>query len=230
MKWTRLNVVCFFIWVAFNFNVWAEVEMKQDLPELIENEICFLFIDEPIGYMLEARENFIKGELADAALDIRKAAAFMKLEAYYSEKQEKKIMMIVVKEMEKLAKNVESGKVINGKKLEEVFATAEFIFAWHYALKAERYEIDGNFEKMSYAIHASVNHLLSASFWNSEGLDGQDIHEIKESRTMTKNAIDNASQDLKKLKKPLKTIKNGLKSLSKRVKPPTDDFQIYPAE
>jgi|GEM_PF-3287857 len=75
-------------------------------------------------HLTRAKEHFIKGELKEAAKRIRKAIAYMELEAKKAPEEAKSAIRASIEELKKLAKEVEAGTVKVVEKLDKAFERA----------------------------------------------------------------------------------------------------------
>ncbi|HED00213.1 MAG TPA: hypothetical protein ENN18_07510 [Proteobacteria bacterium] len=78
----------------------------------------------PESHFQKAQESFLKKDFKAAASEIRKGAAFLKTEAGHATEDGKKVLMASVRELEKLAGDVEKGTVTSVKDLKDAFARA----------------------------------------------------------------------------------------------------------
>jgi len=76
-------------------------------------------------HLKRAREYFVKGEMKEAANRIRKAIAYMELEAKKAPQESKAAIQASIAELKKLAKEVESGTVKAVEKLDEAIKHAK---------------------------------------------------------------------------------------------------------
>ena len=80
-----------------------EKKSSEDTSPLIIEELWFVFQDEPFGYFLDARASFLRGDLEDAAHNIRKGVAIIKLETQRATGEEKKDLTHSSNRLKKLA-------------------------------------------------------------------------------------------------------------------------------
>lgn len=105
----------------------------------VPEEILIRFVDEPSHHFGLAHERFLKKDYAQSAAEIRKGAAFVKLEMARSTEEGEKALADAAIRLEKLAENVESGSVKSVDEIDTVLARAEHALAFHHELKAEEY-------------------------------------------------------------------------------------------
>ncbi len=80
--------------------------------------------EEAAGHLQKARESFVKKDVKKAGDEIRKAAAFVRLESEAASADVKEGLLDAGQELKKLADNVESGAVKSVKELDDAFARA----------------------------------------------------------------------------------------------------------
>ena len=78
---------------------------------IVEEDVLTVFVDAPGEHFHKARQNFLKKDYKAAAEEIRKGAAFMKLQAARATSEGKKVLTVSIGELEMLAKDVEQGTV-----------------------------------------------------------------------------------------------------------------------
>jgi hypothetical protein len=91
----------------------AAESAKPNVPQgyvLVEEDVLLQFVELPGEHFHKARENFLKKDLKGAASEIRKGAAFLKLQAARATNEGKKGLNASIAELEKLANDV--GKAI----------------------------------------------------------------------------------------------------------------------
>jgi hypothetical protein len=208
-----LSVVMWTSWA------WPVGQREGTLEDVIEQEVWIVFAHDPAGYLQDAWENFLNGELQEAAYNIRKAKALMRVEIYRSENGPKKELRAAVGELEKLTAAIEDGSAPTGNALKAAFAQAEYALAYHHYQKALKYEARQEYEKMTYALDAASTHSLYASVWADEDLDQKDALALKEARSIAKKVLEGSRWAPAKLREVIKSIGHGIKRLGSRFKP-----------
>ncbi len=202
---------------------------SDDAPSTYDEEIWILLVDEPSGYLQDARESFILGDIKDAAHRIRKAEAFIKLESDRAKKAAKRGLKASAEELKNLSKAVEKHSIASGTILEEAFSRAEYALADHYYQLAQDYEANEQYREAAFAIEAAVSHLLFASFWAEESLEEADIIEAKEARSSANEMATEKDFKRNKLSEAIKGIGRGIRKLGERIqslKPRDEEPQL----
>lgn len=219
MKRMLFSFAMVFVLVMFTSWAWAAEQEPEALEDIIEEERWIFFMDEPAGYLLEAREDFLNGDLQGAAQNIRAGTVIIKIETHRAKGEAKKALNASAGGLKKLAKAIEKGSVASGRMLEEAFAQAEYSLARHHYQRALDYEAKGDYEKKAYAVDAAATHLLYASFWAGDGLEEDDVVAIKEGRSIAKKLIRGARWGPKKMDLVVKSIDRGIQKLGMKINP-----------
>jgi len=200
---------------------WALAIEKEpgDISELIEEEIWIIFAHDPAGYLHDSWGNFLNGDLGDAAYNIRKAKALLKLEAARAEKDARDDLTASIRQLEGLITSLEAGTAPTSKALRQAFAQTEYALSNHHYYKALHYKAKGDYEKMTYALDAASTHSLYASVWADEDLDQKDALALKEARSIAKKVLEGSRWAPAKLREVIKSIGHGIKRLGSRFKP-----------
>lgn len=198
---------------------WPAGQKDATLEDVIEEEVWIVFAHDPAGYLQDAWENFLNGELQEAAHNIRKAKALMRLETHRAEKEAKEALRASTEELEKLTDAIEDGSAPTSNALKDAFARAEYALAYHHYQKALNYEAKQEYEKMTYALDAASTHSLYGSVWAGEELDQKDTIATKEARSIAKKVLKGSRWAPGKLREAIRSIGQGIKKLGNRLKP-----------
>ena len=198
--------------------IWAADQKPGTLENLVEEEIWIIFAHDPAGYLHDAWENFIDGDIQDTAYHIRRAKAWLKLEACRAETEAKEDLEASIKELEELITALEEGSHPENKTLKEAFAKAEHALSNHHHQKALSYEEKGDHEKMTYALDAAATHLMYGSVWAGRELDQNDAVATKEARAIARKVKRGEKWSPDRLREALKGLGRGIKKLGTRFK------------
>lgn len=214
------RIICIFplflLVVLFPIQMWATDQKHGTLENLVEEEIWIIFAHDPAGYLHDAWENFIHGDIQDAAYSIRRAKAWLKLEAYRAEVEAKDALEASIKELERLIKALDEGSHPADKELKEAFAKAEYALAYHHQQKALSYEQKGDHEKMTYALDAAATHLMYGSVWAGRELDQDDAVAAKDARALARKITRGEKWSPDRLREALKGLGRGIKKFGTR--------------
>jgi len=218
MKRTPITVLVFFLIAMFQSWTWAADQKPGTLEDLVEEEIWIIFAHDPAGYLHDAWENFIDGDIQDTAYHIRRAKAWLKLEACRAETEAREDLEASIKELEELIKALEEGSHPTTKTLKEAFAKAEHALANHHHQKALGYDAKGDHEKATYALDAAATHLMYGSVWAGRELDQNDAVATKEARAIARKVKRGEKWSPDRLREALKGLGRGIKKLGTRFK------------
>lgn len=217
MKRIMVLALSLAVWVAI-YTPWTS-GAQQKLGDIVEEEIWVIFAHDPAGYLIDAWENFLDGDLLEGAYNIRKAKALLRLETYRADKDTKGALEASARELEKLAKAAEEHSPPNAKELKKVFAQTEHALAHHHYQKALDYQSGKEFEKMTYALDAAATHSLYGSVWAEEELDQTDAIATKQARSAVRKAIKGAKSTPSEILEAIRRIGRGIKKLGDKIRP-----------
>gem|GEM_PF-6438105 len=215
--------LAFVLTIVFSIAIsssWALAIEKEprDISELIEEEIWIIFAHDPAGYLHNAWENFLIGDMQDTAYNIRKTKALLKLEATRAEKETRDDLAASIKQLEGLITSLEAGTAPTRKALRQAFAQTEYALSNHHYHKALHYKAKGDYDKMIYALDAAATHLLHRSIWADLKLDPNDALAAKEARSLTRKAKRGEKWLPGKLHEAIEGIGRGIRMLGHRLK------------
>jgi len=147
---------------------------------VVEEDVLTVFVDAPGEHFHKAQQSFIKKDYKAAAEEIRKGAAFMKLQAGRATAEGKKGLTESIDELEKLATDVEKGTVTSAVTLNHAFARAHHALAQHHYLKAMEYKAKGASTKLGHALKASAIHLEHGFSWAGHKMEAMTVSIIKD--------------------------------------------------
>jgi hypothetical protein len=147
---------------------------------VVEEDVLTFFVDSPGEHFHKARQNFLNKDFKAAAEEIRKGAAFLRLQAARATKEGKAGLTASIAELEKLARDVERGTVTSAKTLDNVFARAHHALAKHHYLKALEYKSKKDVTRTGHALKAAVIHLENGFAWAGHELEAASVKAIKD--------------------------------------------------
>jgi hypothetical protein len=167
----------------------------------------------------KAHEFFLKKDMKAAASEIQKAAEMMKQEAEKATEEGKKGLMTSVNELEKLAKDVETGKEISEKKMKDVFAKAENALAKHYYLKASEQWTKKEAKGTGSALKNATLHLENAAKWAGHTLEAGAADVIEGVRIIAGKLKEEAKLGAEEVDKAIKDLGAEISKLGKKIGP-----------
>jgi hypothetical protein len=146
---------------------------------LYEEDIWIVLVDEPEVHFQKAHEFFVKKDFKAAASEIRKGAAFVKLEAGRSTAEGKEALAASADQLGKLADDVEKGTATSEKQLKDAFARADHALANHHYLKASEYWAKKDATKTGHALKAATQALEQSAGWSGHKLEAAAVDVIE---------------------------------------------------
>jgi hypothetical protein len=132
---------------------------------IVEEEVWTVLADEPQQHFQEAHEQFVKKDLKAAAAEVRKGAAFLRLEAARATGASKEALAASIKELDSLAGKVESGGVTAASDLDHAFARAEHALASEHLARAKESWAKKDLKRAGGALKAAATSLEHALAW-----------------------------------------------------------------
>ncbi|MEZ6097833.1 MAG: hypothetical protein R3E01_02565 [Pirellulaceae bacterium] len=138
---------------------------------VIEEDVWVRFVDEPAHHMKQAHESFLKKDFKAAAHELRLAGGFLHAAASNAAGDAKAALVASANEVDRLAKDVESGTVKSAKTLENTFARAEHALAIHNHVKAKTAIENQHHAAGGHYLRSAVNHVENAAKWAGHELE-----------------------------------------------------------
>jgi len=214
-------IVSFFLAIVFALCISQTLGAEQKhetLEDVVEEEVWIIFAHDPAGYLHDAWKNFLNGDLWDAAYNVRKTKALLKLEAARAEKEARNGLVASIRQLEGLITSLEEGTAPASKALRQAFAQTEYALSNHHYRKALHYKEKGDYDKMTYALDAAATHLLHRSTWADLKLDPNDALAAKEARSLARKAKRGEKWLPGKLREAIDGIGRGIRKLGERLK------------
>jgi len=203
----------------------------KSVPEgwmLVEEDIWINFVDEPGEKFHKARQSFLKKDYKAAAEEIRKGAAFMKLQAARATAEGKKVLTVSIDELEKLATDGEKGTVTSAATLNNAFARAHHALAKHHYLKAMEYKAKGAGTKLGHALKAAAIHLEHGFAWAGHKLEAVSVAVIKDTGLVAGKLIEGGGWIGEEAGKIIEKIGVEIKKLGKMLEPKKHEVATQP--
>lgn len=158
----------------------------------VPEEILLHFVDEPSHHFGLAHERFLKKDYAQSAAEIRKGAAFVKLEMARSTEEGEKALADAALRLEKLAGKVESGSVNSVDEINTVLARAEQELALHHELKAEKSWQANNYPGAGQDLKAASINLKNSLKYTGEKIEAETEAAIKDADNIGQKLLEGA--------------------------------------
>jgi len=225
MRCTIFGLMIAFMSAIFTTGVWAEAEKEKsstEAPEgyvLVEEDVFVTFVNQPQHHFKRSVEDFVKKDMKASAAEIRKGAAFLKLEASRASADGKRGLMASVHELDKLACDVEKGSVNDVKKLDQAFARACHGLAKHHYLKASEAWVKKEIQKAGHDLEAAAIHLEHGLSWAGHEMEAGIVGLISKARLVGGKLIEGAGWVADDVGKAIKAIGEEIEKLGKMVEP-----------
>jgi hypothetical protein len=198
----------------------AELSDPDDIkvPEgyvVVEEDVLLQFVDSPGEHFHKARQSFLKKDFKAAAEDIRKGAAFLRLQAARATNEGKKGLMASVAELEKLANDVEKGTVTSAKTLDRAFARAHHKLAQHHYLKALDYKAKKDTKRLGHSLKAAAVHLEHGFAWAGHELEAGTVKVVRTALDLGGKLIEGTGWITEEVGKAIEYIGQEIKKLGK---------------
>ncbi len=152
-----------------------------------------LFRNEPAACLRRAYDEYLKEEPEDAAVEVRKAAAYIAVEVSRADKDSSGQLTASVSALRSLADKMATG-LLRPDALRDEFARAEYALSVHYEKRSEGHQKNKDAENFAGALESSAFHLLHAATWADESLDPKDFELIRETRELANRTGKNATE------------------------------------
>lgn len=159
------------------------------LPE----EVLRRFVDEPSLHFESAQERFLKKDGGGAATELRKSAAFVRLEAARTTAEDGKALVDAADALERLAGDVEKGSIGAVDALDGALAQAELALARHHQSNAERYWQANDDAGAGHDLKAASSNLRNALKYVGAKADAEVEGAIKDAAKIGQDLLDGNS-------------------------------------
>jgi len=233
MRYTTFWIAVTLIIITATWTGMVRSQYSQVAPPVVPPEGWIIFDEgylthfqeEPEQQFHKARENFFKKEMKLAAADIRKAAAFLRLQAARATAEGKKDLMISIHELEKLANTVEEDTVNSVKKLDHAFAHSHHALAKHHYFKAVELWAEKNTKKAGHDLKVAAVHLEKSLIWFGERIESAFKGLIIETRLYAGLMIEGTGGGLKEVGKVLEKIGEEIGKVGKKIEPVEEEWR-----
>jgi hypothetical protein len=157
---------------------------------LVQEDVLVVLADEPEHHLKLAHEHFLKKEHKEAASEIRKAAAFVKLAADNAAGEDRKGLLAAGAELDRLADGVEKGTVTSERELKEAFARADYALARHHQIKAAEANAAKEPKKAGQHLKAAADAVEDGAAWAGHELGAGGVDAIKGARLVSGKLIE----------------------------------------
>ena len=187
---------------------------------LLVREAWIVFVEEPSGYLQGAYEAFLKNDGEKAQELLRKAGAFLFMQARWADTELRRELEDSLKELNGIIVDLDGEAAVTAAELRAAFARAEYRLALSHLLFAADLVEQKSYGTAGYALDAAAAHLLFAALWTDEGLDSGDAVKARRARSLAAALREGVEEAAGKAKGALKDLGRGMNGLAKALKLP----------
>jgi len=155
---------------------------------IVHESVWVSEINRPGHHFNRAMANFRQDKFELAALEIKRAAALLKVESRRSSREGKKHLKAAAHRLRELSKKVKNGKVKSYFVLKESFAGAHLALAISNRILAEKARGKKDTDQIGYELKSALRHLEHTSFWSG--------YRMSEAYLATQGNLERISQNL----------------------------------
>jgi hypothetical protein len=186
---------------------------------MVGEDVLVVFADEPEHYMKAAHKSFLKKDVKATAAELRKAAAFVKLEAARAADDSKTDLVASATELDKLADDVEKGAVTSVEKLDSTFARAAHALANHHHKKAEESWAKKQVKPTGHSLRAAAEYVEHGSKWTGKEVEAGSAEVLKGVREVSSKLIAGSGWVGEEVGKAIKKCGDETEKLGKWIEP-----------
>ncbi len=195
-------------------------EQLRRLPPItvtINEDILAAFVDEPCHHFEAARDQFVAGDLKQAADHLHTAAAFLRLEAARATPDGKAALDASIAEIGRLTLAVQNKQVESVQVLEQAFARAHYALASHHCIKSSHrccrpatFQNKQELARAGLDLQAAAIHLGKGALWAGDELD-------EETRSLFADAQLTANQSIRQDSRSSSDVQRTIHALHRKL-------------
>jgi Do/DeqQ family serine protease len=166
--------------------VWAQAVQTKSNPDSSQPRVMEspAKADELDQHFQKVQTDLIHKDTADAAAELRKAAAFLEDEANRSAGNVKQMLGTSAGKLKQLAQRLEGGAVVPEKEIRQTFARTHQLLAENHRLKASESQTQKPTADLGQEIQAAAEHLEKAWNWSGQQLEAASRAVIERSKQL----------------------------------------------
>lgn len=177
------------------------------------------YVNSPNTYFQAAHDSFLSKEYKKAAEEIRKGAAFVRLEAGSAAGKAKQDLDALEQELRSLAKDVEQGAVQNVKRLDAAFAKANHDLALSHRVKAYEAWDKKEFQKAGNELKAAATLVENGASWIGAEAKASAVAAIRDSRLVAGKLIEGSGYATEEVGKAIDSLGKAIDDLGRKIEP-----------
>jgi hypothetical protein len=186
----------------------------------VPEEILIRFVDEPSHHFGLAHDHFLKKDYAKSAAEIRKGAAFVRLEMARSEGEGGKALADAAIRLEKLAEQIEGGSVTSVDEINKTLARAEQLLAFHHELKAEKSWQANDYLGVGHDLKAASVNLKNSLKYTGEKVESETDAAIKDANNIGQKLIEGARPEDERISAALDLLGDKIDEIGTKLEKP----------
>lgn len=174
---------------------------------LIFEEVWFFFNDKPEEHFIKAKADFDNKALSDAAMEVRTAEAYVKLDVPRASVPAKSRIKQTVGWLEDLAKKMDKGTAVSDVEMQQVFGRVHDVLADDHYQRAASFWQSRELIKAGQEMDAAALHFRHGARWLGQSIDDdapmlQALHENAVAMEQGKAPVEpnSVDQELRELK------------------------------
>ncbi|MGH7182357.1 MAG: hypothetical protein ACREJN_10315 [Nitrospiraceae bacterium] len=173
--------------------------------------------EEPQRHFVGAIEAYAKKDYQAAATEIRKAASYVRLEAWRAASETKQALQISVAELDTLAASAEKGAVKDAKAMDKAFTHANHALALAHRAKAAESWAHKEYDKAGYELKAAAHALESAAGWAGAEAKAGASATVADTKALGDKLASGATWAREEVAKGFESLGNALNALGQKI-------------
>lgn len=192
----------------------APVAVKDETKTVIDSTIVE---DEVERYLQAAQKLFLRGDMKEAAAEIRRGASALKPKIQLVP-EEQEALQKTINDLENIANSVEQGTLKQADHLKNAFSAIELGLAEFYRKIALKAWAEKNYKRAGEALKYSTNYLKRAADWSGEKIETGFNLVINNARLLGKKLLQGAGFLSDEVKDGLDNVGKEIDRLNSRLK------------
>jgi len=173
--------------------------------------------EEPQRHFTDAAADYAAKEYKAAAADVRKAVAYLRLEAARASGDPKRELRSSVTELDRLAATLDKGAVKDEKKMDMDFAKANHALALEHRAKAAESWARKDYDQVGYDLKAAAHGLESSARWLGGEASAGAADTVADTRVLGDKLASGATWTREELSKGFESLGEGINALGQRI-------------
>jgi hypothetical protein len=177
------------------------------------------YVSSPNSHFQAAHDSFLSKEYKKASEEIRKGAAFVRLEAGSAVDQAKQDLQASEQELQRLAKEVEQGSVHDVQRLDRAFARASNSLALSHRIKAGEAWNKKELRKAGNELQAAATLLESGANWVGAEAKASVAATVRDTRLVAEELTAESSHVAQRAGEAITALGKSIEDFGRRIEP-----------